>query len=462
MAENKRDGLAERWWERWQPSDDEPWDARRVIHLHRRAGFGPTWKEVERDLKDGPEAAIDHLLSGKSRLEGVPSDFDQMANIIGAGAVGSGNASRVKAWWMYRLLFSPDPLTEKMTLLWHNHFATSNLKVDDLDAMHSQNETLRRLARASFHELLTAMVSNAALLVWLDAPANKKGRPNENLARELMELFTLGIGNYTEADVKEASRALTGWTVKDGQQAFDESEHDAGEKTILGKTGRWNAQDLIEILLAHPATSRRVAWRICDLLMGEDAVIPEALAALATGLREHDLSIEWAVETVLRSKLFFHETNLETRIASPVEFVVNSVRSLGAYDPPPSTLLLAEWSARMGQDLFYPPNVGGWTGGRNWLGSRHVVARANFAAALVAGRLTARPHPPGLREYANKHSGATTLADCVAFIDQATTGHTDADLVRELIATAMSSGSDLNQLPLAIALMLSRPQHQLL
>jgi uncharacterized protein (DUF1800 family) len=462
MPADKQNGETGAWWGAWQPSDDEPWDARRVVHLHRRAGFAATWKEVQRDLKDGPGAAIDRVLHGQARMQAIPNDFAEMADVIGAGAVGSGSTNRLKAWWMYRLLFSPDALTEKLTLVWHNHFATSNRKVDDLGAMHHQNHSFRGLAKSRFGELLSAMISDPALLNWLDAPANKKGSPNENLARELMELFTIGIGNYSENDVKQAARALTGWTVNDGQQAFDEGEHDAGEKTILGKTGRWNAKDLVTILLAHPATSRRLAWRICDLLMGENVVTPEAIAALAAGLRERDLDVGWAVETALRSKLFFSEPNIGSRVATPVEFIVNSVRSLEAYNPPPSTLLLAEWSARMGQDLFYPPNVGGWTGGRDWLGSRHVVARANFAAALVEGRLTATPSPPNLRKLASEHTGATTLQSCSAFIGQAMTGQADEDLIRESIAAAKGAGLDHDQLQLVIALMLSRPESQLL
>lgn len=462
MVTTKQRLKTETSWEPWRPSEDEPWDARRVLHLHRRAAFAPTWNEVQRDLKDGPDVAINRLLAGSARSEGVPSDFAQMARIIGAGAAKSGRVNRLKAWWMYRLLFSPDPLTEKLTLLWHNHFATSNLKVDDLGAMHRQNEVLRRLAKAQFGELLTAMAGDPALLIWLDAPVNNKGKPNENLARELMELFTLGVGNYSEIDVKEAARALTGWTVKDGRQSFDEAQHDAGEKTILGKTGPWSANDLVRILLTHPATARRLAWRVCDLLMGEDTVSPKALQALASGLREHQLSIAWAVETVLRSKAFFRDANLGARVASPVEFVVNAVRSFEAFDPPPSTLVLAEWCTRMGQNLFYPPNVGGWTGGRAWLGSRHVVARANFAAAFVAGRLTATPQPPRFAEFVKRHSGAATLEDRVAFIVQVLTGRADAELIPELISAAKATGSERDLLPVVIALMLSRPECQLL
>src|SRR5262249_40583153 len=147
-------------------------------------------------------------------------------------------------------------------------------------------------------------------------------QPNENLGRELMELFTLGIGHYTERDVKEAARALTGWTVAMGQFKEDAGIHDAGEKTILGKTGRWKGEDLVSMLLDHPATSHRLAFRVCELLMGEGVVDAPALEALVAGLRQHDLDIGWAVETVLRSQAFFAEANLGSRVLGPVEYVV--------------------------------------------------------------------------------------------------------------------------------------------
>src|SRR5262245_53520513 len=249
-------------WAPYRPDAAAPWDLRRVAHLHRRAGFAATWAELQRDLADGPKASVDRLLSGRARRPGVPDDFERTARLIGESAAGTREPDRLKAWWLYRLLFGPDPLTERLTLMWHNHFATSNAKVNNLALMHRQNETFRRLARAPFGELLHAAVRDPALMVWLDAPSNRKGKPNENLARELMELFSLGIGPYTEADVKEAARALTGWRVDNDLFAEDADEHDGGEKTILTRRGRWKGDDLVDIVLCHPATARRIAWRL--------------------------------------------------------------------------------------------------------------------------------------------------------------------------------------------------------
>jgi uncharacterized protein (DUF1800 family) len=357
-----------------------------VVHLHRRAGFAATWSEIDRDLREGPAASVTRLLEGKSRAAGAPEpeEFERLSTVLGDAAIASSDAGRLKAWWFYRLLFSSDPLGERLTLMWHNHFATSNQKVNDPAAMRRQNDLFRRLARAPFGTLLERAVHDPALLVWLDAPANRKGHPNENLAREFLELFSLGIGRYSESDVRETARALTGWNVVDGESRDAPSRHDDGTKTILGQTGKWRSSDVVRIILEHPGTAERLAWRICDLLMGEGMTKP-AITALADGLRKHQLDVGWAVGTVLRSRAFFAESNLGTRVQSPVEFIVAAVRALELLDPPPSTLVLADWAARMVEDLFDPPNVGGWPGGRTWISSRVLIARSNYVAALIEG-----------------------------------------------------------------------------
>jgi uncharacterized protein (DUF1800 family) len=307
--------------------------------------------------------------------------------------------------------------------MWHNHFATSNAKVHSLGAMHRQNELFRRLARAPFGDLLRAAVHDPALLVWLDGSDNRKGRPNENLARELMELFTLGVGHYSETDVKEAARALTGWKVTP-EEEFAEwpPSHDDGEKTLLGQTGRWDGNDVVRILLEHPATAARLAWRLCDLLLGEGVADAPARAALAAGLRAHQLDIGWGVATILRSRTFFDRANIGTRLPGPVEHVVGAVRALGLVRPAPSGVVLGEWAALLGQDLFHPPNVGGWPGGRAWLTTQGLVGRANYAAALVAGDLWAGGAPPDLLMLARRHTGADDLDVVLAFFGRVLTG----------------------------------------
>jgi uncharacterized protein (DUF1800 family) len=348
--------------------------------------------------------------------------------------------------------------------MWHNHFATGIQKVGDPALMRSQNETCRRLARKPFGDLLGAMTRDPALLVWLDAPANRKGHPNENLARELMELFTLGIGHYGEADVKETARALTGWTVTDGEFREAAARHDDGDKAILGKKGRWAGADVVRILLDEPATAHRLAWRLCDTFMGEKAVSKPELDALADGLRSHGLDIGWAVETILRSRAFFSDGNIRTRVVAPVEYVVGAARSLELLDPPPSTLVLADWSARLGQDVFSPPNVGGWPGGRSWLSARSLIGRANFAAALAEGRGVGRDAPLDPVSLAQRHGRGGGAAEAVRFCAELLTGAAPAaDWQGRLGASPDSKPRSLDREAArdAVARLIAAPESQL-
>jgi uncharacterized protein (DUF1800 family) len=451
-------------WAPYAPSKEIPWDLRRVVHLHRRAGFAATWPELQRDLRDGPEASVGRVLAGKGLNAKLRQDFERASALFAEAAVAAGDAQRLKAWWLYRMLLGTDPLGERLTLLWHGHFATSNLKLQDVGVMRAQNAILRAHARAPFARLLDRVVHDAAMLTWLDAPANRKEHPNENLAREMMELFTLGIGHYTETDVKEAARALTGWTLAyDGSFRDAEARHDAGEKTILRRTGRWRGDDFTKMLVEHPATSRRLAWRICQMLMGEGAVTDAHLKDLAEGLRRHDLGIGWAVETVLRSRAFFAAGNLGNAVAGPVEFVVGSVRALELSEAPPSTLLMAEWAARLGQDLFYPPNVGGWPGGRHWITPQSMIVRANYASALIRGDLGLPAKPFDAFGLAERHGHGRDLDQVLRFYGRLLLGtELGAGLRRRVLSTIGPGPRDSAAAARrALVLILASPDYQL-
>src|SRR5262245_34993876 len=194
-------------WAPYEPTPADPWDLGKVAHLHRRAGFGATRAELLRDLDEGPKAAVDRLLAPRPPA----GEEKQVLDSLRQGVLDSNDAERLKAWWLYRVLYDPDPLREKLTLFWHGHFATSNRKVQSVPLMLGQNETLRRGALGPFAELLSAVVVDPAMLVWLDGAGSKKAKPNENFAREFLELFTLGVGRYKEFDVREAARAFAGW-----------------------------------------------------------------------------------------------------------------------------------------------------------------------------------------------------------------------------------------------------------
>ena len=448
-------------WTPYEPDDDAPWNLPRVVHLHRRVVFGACWSEIQRDLAEGPEAAVSRVLDGTVRAEGVPEGFEQLAGVIGAAAVDSGSAERLKAWWLYRCLFSPHPLEERLTLMWHNHFATSNLKVNDLQLMKQQNDTLRKHALSPFGVMLRDIVHDPALLEWLDASSNRAGQPNENLARELMELFTLGIGNYSEDDVKEAARALTGWTVRQNEFRILESLHDEGEKTILRRTGNFDGDDLVDILIDEPAVARRLAWRLTNEFLGTGVVDDSALDELAEGLRTHNLDIHWGVGMILRSQLFFSDTNINSRVCDPVTFLIAPLRAIECWRNPPATLILAEWIERMGQDLFSPPNVGGWAGGKSWLSTRTVVARANYASALVEGRLANPIQPPDLQEVFKLHVGSADRQKQILALNQILFGESTEEAILN-IDGAVEESSDINSaLRQAMTFLLTRTKAHL-
>ena len=447
-------------WNSYAPEASTPWNLARVVHLHRRAGFAATWREIQRDLADGPQVSVTRLLYGTARLDGVPENFETMAETIGRAAVDASDAGRIKAWWIFRFLSSPDPLGERLTLMWHNHFATSLMKVTRLNWMFQQNQTFRKYARGEFHSLLTAMFEDPALLSWLDATENRAGHPNENLAREVMELFTLGIGHYTEHDIREMARALTGITIKDGVVQHDLSRHDSGAKSIFGKTGQFVPRDLPDLLLSQPAAAKRLAWRLCREFCAEDAVSPAAIDELATGLRANQLSINWAVETILRSELFFNTANLQNRVADPASFLLGPLRSLECQHNPPCTLAVADALRRMGLDLFNPPNVGGWPGGRTWLSTRTVVARANVVADFVHGRLHVPTAPLDLVPFLQRHSVGESLSDAIQFLGSLFWGSIDDRSIDELVLAVRDEPNRSRQLRQVVVMMLTSSQAQ--
>jgi len=449
-------------WTMYVPSDHAPWDMRRVVHLHRRAGFAATWPEIQRDLADGPAASIDRFLSGKARsTDGWENLVNRTFN--GWGQMENARAiAELRAWWIRRMLLGPDPLGERLTLMWHNHFATGAGKAGLM--VRRQNEVFREFARAPFGELLKRTVHDPALLLWLDGSDNRKGRPNENLARELMELFTLGVGHYRESDVREAARSLTGWKVTpDGQFTHWPANHDHGEKTLFGKTGHWDGDDVVRMLLEHPAIAERLAWRLCNLLMGEGVLQPASLSALAVGLRAHNLDVGWGVATVLRSQAFFAEANISKCVLGPIEYVVGPIAALELTKPMPSCLVLGEWAAHLGQDLFNPPNVGGWPGGRSWLAAQYVIGRANYATYLVRGRLWAGDVTPDFLALVGRHAGGTGLDQAVTFFGQLLTGMSPGSTWRSRLLTSLAPGAQLNAPALCrlVALMLASPEFQL-
>ncbi len=381
-------------WQAYRPTDESPWNKRRVVHLHARAAFGATAEEIERDIAAGFDEAVSRLFNSAA------NEPHPLTVQLTEQAVATESLVGLQAAWVNEMWHGADPVGEQLTLMWHNHFATSNLKVQSVAAMQQHLALLRKHARDPFGALLHAIVHDRAMLIWLDGDHNHKNHPNENLARELLELFTLGEGNYTEYDVRESARALTGWTVKEGQVRFDAERHDHGTKRILGREANFDTDSLVNLLLDQPEIAARVAWRICDHFLGPDVATKPELQSLARSLRKNNLNVGDAVGRVLRSREFYSDSVLGNRFASPVSFVVSNLRRLDLVNDTAQASVVpgiaAIWMRAFGQDLLQPPGVGGWPGGRSWLGTGAMIDRARFAIQLADGKLFGQPEIAGV------------------------------------------------------------------
>jgi uncharacterized protein (DUF1800 family) len=397
-------------WKPWAPSANDPWNLKWAAHLYRRAAFGAppyqpglcTWDGLQQAVAQGHEATFAQLFDAGEALADYDRVMDKLAPAGGQGRYYDPNSDlglhELQAWWLHRMIHSPFPLRERLTLFWHNHFATSIAKVRSPVLMMRQNQILRAHALGKFAPFVLAMSKDPAMLMWLDSNSNVKGKPNENYARELMELFTLGVGNYTEKDIREAARAFTGWHTNaqvnpgyyqpgmEGQArfVFTSSQHDYGEKTLFGQQGKWDGGDVVRILLEQPAAARFLVRKLYRAFVSEGAEPPDRLVEpLAEQLRKSDYDIGGLLRTILVSRLFFSNHAYRRRVKSPVEYVVGLTRTLDVQNSVGLSTALAVTLESMGQKLFAPPNVKGWDGGRAWLNSATLVARHNVAWSFL-------------------------------------------------------------------------------
>jgi hypothetical protein len=372
------------------PDATHPFDERRAAHLLRRAGFGASPREISAAVDKGLEAAVEDLFAEHPDEE---HEFERTFDALNGRLMNFGDIGACQAWWVYRMLTTRAPLREKLTLFWHGHFATNHEKVGDAQLMLQQIDTLRRLAWGNLRDLVLAMAKDPAMLVWLDGQSNTREHPNENFARELMELFTCGIGNYTEQDVLEAARAFTGWHRDGAEFVFVAEAHDPGPKRFLGKSGRFDGTDVIDLLMQQPATARFIAYKLLRFFAAGQP--PEPVVAEAAELLDRtQLNIKWFLRELFQSQYFFSEECYRQRIASPAELVVGTVRSLNVklvvFD-------LVQQMNAMGQQLLAPPNVKGWDGEQKWINSTSLAARVAFAKMipeLNAGGSQVNPHLP--------------------------------------------------------------------
>ncbi len=406
-----------------RPIGAADWNAQRARHLLERAGFGGTPAEVARLAAMTPQEAVRSLIGGgtpdvlaafdesgvhDAGLEPFPASRPAATDLakktgeaLGVKVKPDGNrrlqpvadrffywlrASRLETqrmsyWWANRMLVSPHSLQEKMTLFWHGHFATSEDKVRDYRKLLKQNVMLRRIGMGSFRDLMIAVAQDPAMLAYLDAGVNVRGSPNENFAREIMEMFTMGVGNYSEQDIREAARAFTGWNFRDLDFVVNPGKHDEGVKQVLGQTGNFDGVQLIDIILAQPVTAEYLAEKLYRFFVLDD--MPPALKKqLGAQLRASGYQIAPLLQTLFLSRDFYSAQAVATRIKPPVELVISTYRKLGLRQVPgvPDFNDLTE---SMGQKLFYPPTVAGWPNGASWITPGLLLVRGNFVYDVV-------------------------------------------------------------------------------
>ena len=422
-----------RWaWAAYEPDGDRPWNLARAGHLYRRTAFGASWEQLQQALSDGPHRTIDKLLRPQSEVAEFNRTYDDYE-------AATGSVDQLRAWWLRRMIQTPHPLQEEMTLFWHSHFATNAAEVKNARLMQQHVRLLRSQALGSFRILLEGISQDPAVLLWLGADASRKAHPNENLARVLMETFTLGPDHCTEDDIRDASRAFTGWFVLRNKLRYISREHDENEKQILGRKGNFARDDVLRIILEQPATSRRLVRKLYRWLISETEQPDEALISPLAESFAKDYDVLKLVETMLRSNLFFSAAAHRRRIKSPVEFAIGIVKAL---EGTVSTTQLANDLADLGQNLYNPPTVKGWTGGQHWINSSAIVARQNLASALLRG---SGPYGNKLNPWAvAQRHGCATLESAMKFLlDLFLQGSLDPDVYDRLLKTPRRQDDDL-------------------
>ena len=401
------------------------WSYERAAHLIERAGFGAAPDEVARLAALTPRQAVDELVDYESiandlkpfdesviwdpGMDPFPPSRAEAVRIARERGVGLGEkvlpegaqrrlqpvvdkffyglyanaieTQRLGLWWANRMFSTRRPLEEKLTLFWHGHFATGENKVRDYRMMIRQNEMLRARASGAFRDLLVGILKDPAMLVYLDNGENVKKHPNENFGRELLELFTMGVGNYTERDVREAARAFTGWTNDVLAFRFDADQHDFGQKTFLGRTGTFDGEDIIDAILAQPVTAEFVAAKVYRFFVRDEIAGP-VKADLGRTYRDSGYQMKPLLKRILLSKDFYSPPAFATQIKSPVHLVVSTYRkmSLGQVPTIPD---FGRMTSGLGQSLFDPPNVAGWAGGRTWITPSTLLNRGNLFRGVL-------------------------------------------------------------------------------
>jgi uncharacterized protein (DUF1800 family) len=385
-----------------EPLASGDWNAAKARHLLNRAGFGIPRELIGRLAAMTPAEAVAHLVEHDRIGETVrPPDFlpppqdprklrrefadlDEDARRKKRQELRRAEreaVERLKAWWLELMYTTRCPLREKMVLFWHGHFATSAQKVQPAHFNYHLNEVFRRHATGNFKALTTAVGQSPAMLRYLDNARSTKRKPNENWARELMELFTLGQGHYTERDIKEAARAFTGWSADYRGFRLREDTHDFGPKTFMGRTGNFDGGDIIDIIFEQPAAAEFICAKLWTFFAHE-APPDGVVQGLAQTLRENGYELRPVLRRLFLARAFYGSQAMGTQVKSPVQFTLQLAHDLGAESPPYNQMARA--TAQLGQNLFYPPNVKGWDGNRAWINANTLLLRYNMPGAFVS------------------------------------------------------------------------------
>jgi uncharacterized protein (DUF1800 family) len=409
------------------PLSKEAWSLRHARHLLNRAGFGVPWERAEALYKMGPEEAVvslvdygpatslprpEHVLEPQRRSDlialyrdqhGERPDADTLRHLIGERRRAEREAIEdLKAWWIQRMAESPKPLEEKMALFWHGHFATSAQKTRYSEPIYDLNALFRSHATGNFKELTIAVGQSASMLDYLDNRKSTKEHPNENWARELMELFTLGVGNYSEDDIKASARAFTGWTTRGDGFEYNLPVHDTGEKTFMGHTGQLDGWDIIDIIFDQPAASTFLCTKLYKYFVQEDPDMA-VVDAMAKTFRESGFEVRPVLQELFASAAFYRPEVMGSQVKSPAQFVVQLADDLGLERPPYNQL--ARGTRLLGQDLFYPPNVKGWDGNRAWINANNLLLRYNLPPEVVRATERNAARPAAMQEMTMQSTG---------------------------------------------------------
>jgi uncharacterized protein (DUF1800 family) len=399
------------------------WTFEEAAHLVRRTGFGnATIAEVEALQRLGMGLAVERLLSFSDDDGTGDNPFDAKATFEQALQDKPQNAAArtvptVQAWWLYKMIHSNQPLREKLTLFWHGHFASGLDKVRNGFALQQQNQLFRQRSLGNFQQFVLAVAQNPAMLRYLDNDENVKAHPNENFARELMELFTMGVhGGYSERDIQESARAFTGWTASrpkkrddysaaiNPQFVFDQKNHDSGNKTFLGQSGNFDGADIVRIVSQQPSTPYFIGGKLWRFFISENPTQAE-LDALNAVWQKSNGNLREIMRFMLTSEAFYTAENRYTLIKSPLEYVVGTVRSSELQLEAKQIQGLLGILAQQSQIPLYPPNVKGWDGGLDWIADTTLLNRLTFIGALNSGMLAgARLQRKDVKTTANQGS----------------------------------------------------------